>query len=314
MYLTGASTFVHGVDTAFMVILGIAFFFLIGITATIILFLVKYNKKKNPIPTQNPGSTKLEVIWTVIPLLLVLGMFYYGYAGWIPMKRFPDEGVQITANARMWSFSFRYENGRVSDKLYVPKDTAIILNLNAEDVLHSLYIPAFRVKEDMVPGLPNNRMWFQATKTGTYNIFCAEYCGLQHSYMYTDLVVMEPDEFWAWYEDTTAVALAIPEGADLVLMGRQVVDRNGCLACHSLDGSTVIGPTFRGRFGETIRVVTAGEEREIVYDEEYVRRSIYDPDYDITSGFRRGQMLSYEGLISPDEVDLIIEFLKSLNE
>lgn len=303
----------EGVDNAFVFILGIAFFFLIGITAVIILFLYRYNKKRHPKPVQNEGNNTLEFIWTVIPLALVMGMFYYGYIGWAPMKRPPDQGVEITANARMWNFSFRYDNGRVTDKLYVPRDTAVILNLNAVDVLHSLYIPAFRVKEDMVPGLANNRLWFEATKTGAYSLFCTEYCGLEHSYMHTEVVVMEPEEFWTWYSDTTGLIMEVPEEADLALLGRQVVESKGCLACHSLDGSTVIGPSFLGRFGQTITVTTQGQERQILYDEDYVRRSIYQPDTDITQGFRAGQMFSYEGEVTPQEVDFIIEFLKSLN-
>ena len=311
---TGTSNFVQGVDNAFIFILGIAFFFLIGITVVMLMFLHRYNKKRHPKAVQIEGSNTLEFIWTAIPLLLVIGMFYYGYVGWIPMKRIPDEGVQITANARMWSFSFRYDNGRVTDKLYVPKDTAIILNLNAVDVLHSLYIPAFRVKEDMVPGLPNNRMWFSAGKTGTFSLFCTEYCGLQHSYMYTEVVVMEPDEFWTWYADTTGLDVVVPEGANPALLGRQIVERQGCLACHSLDGSTIIGPTFRGVFGEPVTVITRGQERTIPYDEDYVRRSVYEPDFDIHKGFRPGQMFSYEGEISQAEIDLIVAFLKSLNE
>jgi len=148
---SGASTFVEGVDNAFVFIIGISLFFLVGITAVIILFIYRYNRKKHPKAIQNEGSTKLEIIWTVIPIILVLGMFYYGYVGWIPMKKPPEKGVNVTANARMWSFSFQYENGRISDKLYVPVDTAVIVRLNALDVLHSFYIPAFRIKEDMVP-------------------------------------------------------------------------------------------------------------------------------------------------------------------
>jgi cytochrome c oxidase subunit II len=311
--ILGASTFVEGVDQAFLIILGISFFFLIGIILVIILFLFRYNEKKNPKPTPVKDSIGLELTWTIIPILLVLGMFYYGYIGWIPMKRPPTEGVNVTANARMWSFNFRYDNGRVSDKLFVPKDTAIIIKLNALDVVHSFYIPAFRLKEDMVPGLPNNRTWFEATKVGTYNIFCAEYCGLQHSYMISEVVVMEKDDFWEWYNDPTAMDLVVDDDADPVLIGRQIVERQGCLACHSLDGSTLIGPTFQGRFGETITVVTQGTQRQIEYDEEYVKRSIFEPDYDIVQGFRPGQMFSYEGEISEQEVAFISEFIKSLN-
>ncbi|MFN3555875.1 MAG: cytochrome c oxidase subunit II [Bacteroidales bacterium] len=311
--ILGASTFVEGVDNAFIFILGISFFFLIGITLTMLLFIYRYNKKRNPKATQVKDSVALEVTWTIIPLILVLGMFYYGYVGWIPMKKPPEEGIKVTANARMWSFNFRYENGRVSDKLYVPVDTAIIVRLNALDVLHSFYIPAFRIKEDMVPGLPNNRTWFQATKTGTYTIFCSEYCGLQHAYMLSEVVVMEKEDFWEWYNDTTAVTMVIPQEANLALLGRQVVESKGCLACHSIDGANLVGPTFKGVWGEEVTVITGGRERVVIFDEEYVIRSIYEPDYDIHKGFRPGQMLSYEGEITDQEMELIIEFLKSLN-
>lgn len=312
--ILGASTFVEGVDNAFMFILGISFFFLIGISLTIILFIYRYNRKKNPKATQVKDSVTLEVTWTVIPIILVLGMFYYGYVGWIPMKRPPEEGIKVTANARMWSFNFRYENGRISDKLYVPVDTAIILKLNALDVLHSFYVPAFRIKEDMVPGLTDNSTWFEATKTGNYTIFCTEYCGLQHSYMISEVVVMEPDEYWEWYNDPDAMTPEITEDTNLALLGRQIVERNGCIACHSLDGSSLVGPSFAGRYGETITVITGGQERQITFDEEYTKRSIYEPEYDISEGFRPGQMISYEGEIPEAEIDLIIEFLKSLNE
>lgn len=311
---SGASTFVEGVDNAFVFIIAISLFFLIGITAVMIMFIYRYNQNRHPKAVQIEGSTKLEIAWTVIPLLLVLGMFYYGYVAWIPMKKIPDEGVRITANARMWNFSFRYENGRISDKLFVPKDTAVIVNLNAVDVLHSFYIPAFRIKEDMIPGKPDNRTWFQASKTGTFNVFCAEYCGLQHALMYSEVIVMEPEEFWEWYEDTTAMAAVVTDEVNLAMLGRQVIDRNGCIACHSLDGRSIVGPTFKGKYGSNVTVVTNGQEREVLYDFDYVKRSIYEPDADISKGFRPGQMISYLGEISEQEIEFIVEFLKTLSD
>lgn len=312
--ILGASTFVEGVDNAFIFILAISFFFLISISATIIIFIYRYHRKKNPKAKQIKDSTALELTWTIIPIFLVLGMFYYGYVGWIPMKTPPETGVNVTATARMWSFNFRYDNGRTSDKLYVPVDTAIIVKLNSLDVLHSFYIPAFRVKEDMVPGLENNRTWFESTKTGSYSVFCTEYCGLQHSYMLSEVVVMEQEEFWEWHEDTTALAMAVPEGADMAMMGRQVLDRNGCIACHSLDGSELVGPSFANVWGTEVPVITDGEERTVLFDEEYVKRSIYEPEYDIHDGYRPGQMLSYQDEVSEEEIDMIIELIKSISE
>ncbi len=311
---SGASTFVQGVDNAFVFIIAISLFFLIGITAVMIMFIYRYNQKRHPKAVQIEGNTKLEIAWTVIPLILVLGMFYYGYVAWIPMKKIPDEGVRVTANARMWNFSFRYENGRISDKLFVPKDTAVIIDLNAVDVLHSFYIPAFRVKEDMIPGRPNNRTWFQANKTGTFNVFCAEYCGLQHALMYSEVIVMEPEDFWEWYEDTTAVAAVVTDDVNMAMLGRQVIDRNGCIACHSLDGRSIVGPTFKGKFGTNVTVTTNGQEREVLYDYDYVKRSIYEPDADISKGFRPGQMISYLGEITEQEIEFIVEFLKTLSD
>jgi cytochrome c oxidase subunit II len=310
---SGASTFVEGVDNAFVLIIGISLFFLIGITAVMIMFIYRYHHKKHPKATQIDGNNTLEIIWTIVPVILVLGMFYYGYVGWAPMKKTPDKGLNITANARMWAFSFQYENGKISDKLYVPKDTAVIVDLNALDVLHSFYIPAFRIKEDMVPGLKKTS-WFEASKTGTYNVFCAEYCGLQHSLMITEVVVMEPDEFWEWYKDDSPEAEQTGEDVSPAELGMQITQAKGCIACHSLDGRQIIGPTFIGRYGETITVVTDGSEREIVMDDEYIKRSIYEPDHDVVKGFNKGQMISYKNELSEEQVGYLIEYLKSLNE
>ncbi len=309
---SGASTFVEGVDTAFAVVIGISLFFLIGITATIILFLYRYHEKRHPKAVQIEGSTKLEIIWTVIPLILVLGMFYYGWAGWAPMKKPPENSMQVTVNARMWSFNFEYENGRITDRLYVPINQPVQLNMNALDVIHSVYIPAFRLKEDMVPGLENNRAWFEATKEGTYSLFCTEYCGLQHSFMYTDVVVMAQEAFDEWYADTTGLIPEITPETNLALIGRQITERYGCIACHSLDGSRLVGPTFKGIWGATHTVITDGRERDVLVDEDYIRRSIYEPDADLVKGYRRGQMISYRNEVSDEEVDLIIEFIKTL--
>ncbi|MGQ8337641.1 cytochrome c oxidase subunit II [Sunxiuqinia sp. A32] len=306
---TQASNFVSGVDRAFLLILGISFFFLIALTIVMIYFIYKYNRKRNPKATQIKGSTSLEIIWTVIPTILVLIMFYYGWAGWKPMKTAPDDSFNITVVGRMWNFTFEYENGKKTDTLFIPKDKPIKLNLKALDVIHSVYIPAFRVKEDVVPGR-EKFMWFIPQKEGIYELFCTEYCGLQHSYMYNWVKVMPEEDFIKWYVDTTKrapVAVDSPSAS-----GKRIMTNIGCLACHSLDGSKLVGPSFKGIYGHEVTVKTGGEERTITVDDEYIKRSIYDPNADIVDGFNKGLMLSYQGQLTDVEVEQIIEYLKTL--
>src|SRR6056297_518874 len=262
--ITQASNFVKGVDLTFLVILGISFFFLISLTILMIVFIYKYNRKRHPVAKQIKGSTKLEIVWTVIPLLLTLLMFYFGWAGYKPMTKVPDDAMEVTVYGRMWNFSFEYENGKRTDTLFLPKDKPVKLNLVAMDVLHSLYIPAFRVKQDMVPGKENNFMWFEPQKEGTYELFCAEYCGLQHSYMYSYVNVMEDTAFQSWIADTTQVLAQDIDSPKAT--GKRIMQNIGCFACHSLDGSRLVGPSFKGIWGAEHTVVTDGEERQVTVD------------------------------------------------
>ena len=225
-----------------------------------------------------------------------------------------DEAMHVKAIAKMWNFQFQYENGKITDTLYVPLNEPVILDLVALDVLHALYIPAFRVKEDMVPG-QDKVMWFIPGTVGEFDLFCAEYCGLEHSYMNTAVIVMPGDKFEAWITDTTAVAgPAAGSEASLADQGWEVLRKNGCNACHSQDGSKLIGPSYLSGWGTTRTVLSGREAREQVMDEEYVKRSIYDPNADVVKGYGKGLMLSYEGMVSEEEIKLIIEYLKELNE
>lgn len=309
--ITQASNFVQGVDRAFILILGISFFFLIALTVVMIYFIYKYNKKRHPVATQIHGSTTLEIVWTVIPFILTMVMFYYGWAGWKPMQKAPKDAMEVTVYGRMWNFSYEYENGRRTDTLFLPKDQAVKLNLKAMDVLHSLYIPAFRVKQDMVPEKENNFMWFIPQKVGSYEIFCTEYCGLQHSYMYSTVKVMENNDFQKWITDTTQVAATANIDAPGAT-GKRIMQNIGCFACHTLDGTKLVGPSFKGIWGAEHTVVTGKETRKVTVDEEYIKRSIYDPNADVVEGFMKGLMVSYQGQLSEDDIANIIEYLKTV--
>jgi cytochrome c oxidase subunit II len=306
-----ASSFVGKVDLAFMVITYFSLFLIVALTAIMIWFIYRYNEKRNKKATEIPGSTRLEIIWTVIPILLVLVMFYFGWAGWRPMRTPPADAMEITSISRMWSFSFLYDNGKTSDKLVVPLNQAVKLNLVSVDVIHSLYIPAFRVKEDMVPGL-EKWMWFRPTKIGTYDIFCAEYCGLQHSYMYSTVEVLPEEEYLAWYTDTTFV---IPGREDMPGgEGFTILQTQGCNACHTSDGSRLVGPSYLGGYGRNRTVIRGNEKTTVMMDDDYIRRSIYDPNYEIVEGYQRGLMQSYKGVLTDADIDKILVYLKALNE
>ncbi|MCX8010234.1 MAG: cytochrome c oxidase subunit II [Ignavibacteria bacterium] len=210
--MSEVSNFAKDVDGVFLFILGISLLLLVAITIAMVYFVIKYNRKKNPKPKNIEGNTKLEIIWTVIPTLLVLGMFWYGWIGYSDMSSAPKNAMVIEASARMWQWSFKYPNGKQSDSLFIPVDKPVKVDLQSLDVNHGFYIPAFRVKKDVIPNR-NNFAWFKSGVVGEYDLFCSSYCGLQHSYMLTKVVVLPQNEFDDWYynlrrnvkSDTTSV-------------------------------------------------------------------------------------------------------------
>jgi cytochrome c oxidase subunit II len=309
---SGYSNFSGGVDTTFAVIIGISAFFLIGITAVIIYFIIKYNKKKNPVASEIEGSTKLEIIWTIIPLILVMFMFWLGWHSYIPERKVPADAMKIHVTAQMWSWHFEYANGNVEDTLYVPMDKAVVLNMNSNDVIHSMYIPAFRLKEDVVPG-KDNYMWFKALVPGTYDLFCAEYCGLRHSYMGTAVKVLDQKSFDAWYA-AGPVKVDSTVAAKPGFEGKMLTEQKGCIACHSSDGTKIVGPSYKGIFGHKTTVETNGKEREITVDEAYIKKSILEPDADIVKGYVKGTMPPQKGLLTDQQLDKIVEYIKTLSE
>lgn len=301
----GASNFVQGVDMAFIVILGMSFVLLLGITFFMVYFVIKYHKKNHPKPVDVKDSHKLEILWTVVPTILVLIMFYYGWIGYQPMREVPNGAIEIKATGRMWSWDFEYPNGKRSNYLVIPKDKPVKLDLHSPDVLHSLYIPAFRVKEDVVPGIPNY-MWFTGQELGEYDIFCAEYCGVQHAYMLSKVKVVEEAEFLDWFNKKEDASLQFSS------IGEQILVQNGCVACHSRDGSKLVGPTLKGLYGAEKNVDVDGTMKKVTADDAYITRAIYDPNVEIVEGYNKGLMVSYKDKITEDEIKEVINYLKTL--
>ncbi|NUN68985.1 MAG: cytochrome c oxidase subunit II [Bacteroidetes bacterium] len=202
---SSASNFTDNVDAVFLYITALSLIVLVGITVAMIYFVIRYSRKRNPVPTHVEENLALEVLWTAIPLVLFLSMFYFGWVGYKDMRNIPDNALQIKVTARMWQWSFEYPNGLKTDTLYVAAGMPVRTELHSTDVSHAFFIPAFRVKKDVYPNKVND-LWFQSDKVGRYDIACAEYCGLNHSGMYTAVHIMEPADFDAWYKATSAKA------------------------------------------------------------------------------------------------------------
>ncbi len=194
---SGASNFVESVDSVFLLSIIISVFFLVLITTVMIYFVIKYNRKRNPKAVNVHSNTMLEVTWTIIPTILVLILFWYGWLGYKEMVDIPEDAMTVEVTAQMWKWQFKYETGKVTDSLYVPVNKAVKLTLISNDVTHAFFVPAFRIKKDVYFG-KERETWFIANDIGEYDIACAEYCGLNHSYMYSKIFVMPEDEFNSW--------------------------------------------------------------------------------------------------------------------
>jgi len=199
---SGSSPFSDYVDTTFLLVVGVSLLVLVGLLIAMVSFVIRYSRSKNPHPSNIDGNIPLEITWTVIPLVLFMGMFYLGWRGYLQEKTAPDNAVLIKVTARMWAWSFTYPNGVTADTLYVPVGTPVALTLHSLDVNHSFYIPAFRIKRDVIPNR-ENQMWFRTNRAASYDIACAEYCGLNHSYMSSKVVSKDSAAFESWYKDAS---------------------------------------------------------------------------------------------------------------
>ncbi|HAC15261.1 MAG TPA: cytochrome c oxidase subunit II [Bacteroidetes bacterium] len=301
------STVAGDVDALFTFINVVSVIILLGITVAIVYFSIKYKRKTDddvtPVIRHN---TALEVTWTVIPLILILIVFFWGFRGYVEMRTPPQNAYEVYVTASSFFWQFTHPNGvQTTGELHVPNGRPVKLIMQSRDVIHSFFVPDYRIKQDVLPGRYTTA-WFQTNEAVESVVFCTEYCGSGHSAMLAKVISMEPADFNAWLLDAKTESEREMPLADL---GRSVYQNQGCIACHSLDGNAGIGPSFKGLFGSN-RTFTDGTSREA--DEEYIKQSIYDPRSQIVEGFT-GVMISYQGIIDDQQVNALIEFIKEQN-
>lgn len=305
-----ATTNAATVDDIFSVINWIALAFFVLIVGMMIVFLVKYRARPGHTSTPSPShNNTLEIAWSVIPILLVALIFFLGFAAYMDMRTPPDDAYDIQVLASKWKFEFVYPDGTNSERLHIPPNQPVRLVQQSADVLHSLYIPAFRTKMDCVPGRYTYQ-WFEADKPGTYDLFCAEYCGKDHSNMNSVAIVHESE---AAFVKAVEKENQRPEGELPWEWGEYLYTRKGCVSCHTIDGTTKAGggPTWEGIWGRDEKLVT-GET--ITVDENYVVESIRKPQAKIVAGYGGVNMAAYpESQLKPEEVDALIAYMKKLS-
>lgn len=301
------STVAAEVDSLFTFINLAGFVLFAGIMITILIFVIKYRRKSEdditPVITHN---TMLEVTWTVIPIILILIVFSWGFRGFLTMTNPPADAYEIQVTAASWLWEFRYPGGgSTMNEVFVPVDRPVRFIMRSDDVLHSLFIPDFRIKMDVLPNRYTST-WFQATETGSSILYCSEYCGTGHSDMLAMVHVLSEEDFREWLETGLEADLELP----LVDLGRQTYTGAGCNACHTLDGTGRIGPSFLNLFGSDRELVDGSV---VVADEDYIRRSIIDPMAEVTAGYP-ANMPSYAGRLSERQIEGLIAFIKELQD
>jgi len=282
-----------------------SFAMFVAIVGLMIFFCIRFHHTRYPVAKPTEEHTKMELIWTFSPLILLVLLFHWGFQGYVKGAIAPDDAIQIRVYAEQWQWKFAYPNGSQElNNLRVPVDTPVKLIMSSKDVLHSFYVPEFRLKKDVVPG-QYSTMWFRATRTGKAQVFCAEYCGTSHSGMLAKIDVVTKQE----YDKFLKEGVGMPEGVTTQEdWGKFLYNQSACNTCHSLDGSPLVGPTWKGIWG---RSETLTDGTSVTVDENYVRQSILEPNAKIVKGFEP-KMPAYAGVLQDKQIDALIAFMKTL--
>jgi cytochrome c oxidase subunit 2 len=296
-----ASTLAADVDALYFFILAVTAFVAILVTVVVIFFAAKYSTSDPlKVGARIHGSIPLELAWSIIPFLITIVIFVWSAGVFFDLQRPPDQTLEIYGTGKRWMWKFQHLDGQNEiNELHVPAGRPIKVTFTSEDVLHSMFFPAFRTKADAIPGRYST-VWFTATVVGEHHLFCAEYCGTNHSGMVGKVIVMEPTEYEAWLTGNVG-------GSSLVSRGEQLFSDLACNTCHLSDGRGR-GPSLTNKFGAAERLASG---RTVAVDEGYVRESILMPQAKLVDGYQP-LMPTFQGLVSEENVMALVEYVKSL--
>jgi cytochrome c oxidase subunit 2 len=297
-----ASTVSGKVDALYFYLSGVTAFFTLLISGVLIFFVIKYRRRTAfEIPRPIAGSHKLETVWSVIPFIIAMSMFAWGAQIYFENSRPPKNANEVYVVGKQWMWKIQHSTGqREINELHVPVGRKIKLIMTSEDTIHDFFIPAFRIKADVLPGKYTTQ-WFEATKPGTYHLFCAEYCGMNHSGMIGSVIVMQPAEFDNWLSGNASQQSP-------AVAGQQLYQSLGCVSCHGANGEGGRGPGLVGLFGSKVFLTN---NQTLTADEAYIRESIENPSVKIVSGFSP-IMPTFQGQVTPEQLIQIMSYIKSL--
>jgi cytochrome c oxidase subunit 2 len=295
-----ASNLATEVDNLYFFVLAVTGFFALLVAVLVVIFAIKYRDRTGEkVGVPITGSIPLELMWSIVPFFVSMGIFVWSTIVFFHLVRPPDQTLEIYSTGKRWMWRFQHIGGQSEiNELHVPLGRPVKVTFTSEDVLHSLYFPSFRVKADAIPGR-YSAVWFMPTTKGEYRLFCAEYCGTSHSAMIGTVHVLEPDEYETW--------LSGGGGLSLIARGEQLFQQLGCVSCHLNDGSGR-GPSLAGKFG-TDEMLASGST--VVVDDSYIRESILTPQLKLVAGYQP-LMPTFQGLVSEEGVMSLIEFIKSI--